>query len=486
MLKKIRKMKKRYWMLIGIVILLILIFGIQKNNQDNYNTYTVTKTTVSDKLLLAGTIDAKDRVDLGFASSGRVKKINFEVGDTVKKGQVIAEIEQNRLQSELTQAQANYLVTKVDTTTDLESAEESLEKQLLEQEVIIGGLYREYLSGDLQAYNNDSIDRSVSNPIISGSYSGAIEGEYYLDVYSSSTSSGFSFRVSGLDSKSHTAEVNQPGLLGRSGLYIQFTDGGNYANTNWVVPVPNTRSSTYISRKTAYESAVATRDRIISDLENTLDRNTSVIDGTTTRNDARRQQAQAQVSAIAAQLGDGKIRAPFDGIVAKNDLEVGEIVNAFTTEIVMFGGEQKELNLNTPEIYINKIQLGDTVNVSLDAYDDLVFTGKVDFIDFIDTEVDGVPVYRTDILIDTLDSRIRSGMNAKASIISESVEDVLAIPGHYIHTDDNTQQFVSLKTSDHPFKTEERMVTTGLQGNEGLVEILTGLKQGDIIVLLNS
>lgn len=482
-MKSEKIIKKRYWALIIIIIAVVLgLRAFRQNKADSFTSYTVEKGTVSDVLLLAGTVDAKDRVDLGFATSGRVKGINFNVGDRVKKGDIIAEIEQNRLQSELTQARANFTLTKVNTSSDLVSAEESLESQLQEQDILIQGLYQEYLSGDLQAYNINTNARNVSAPIITGSYGAEKEGEYILDVYSSNADSGYSFRLSGLESGTYSAEVSRAGRLGESGLFIQFLNGQRYGNTEWVVPVPNNRSISYPSRKRAYETALATRQRIITDAENNLDRiNTTNNDAQISRNQALRNQAQAQINAVASQLGDGKIRAPFDGIVAKNDLEIGEIVNAFTTEIIIFGGEEKELNLNTPEIYINKVAVGDTVEITLDAYKDIDLTGTVSFIDFIDTEVNGVPVYRTDIVIDSLDDRIRSGMNAKAKIIAEEKQNVIAIPAHYIQENDNGELFVLVQQSTG--ENQQQTITTGLKGNEGLVEVTSGLNQGDIILL---
>lgn len=486
-MKTLKKIKKKYLVLTGVgVIAIFLVFaGLKKQNDDLYSSFTVEKTTVSDTLLLAGTIDAKDRVDLGFATSGRVKKVNFQVGDSVKKGQIIAEVEQNRLASELTQARANYTVTRVDTNSEVQTAADDLETIIAEQDSIVNGLYQQYLTGDLQAYNLDS-DSSRTAPSISGNYQATQEGEYLLDMYSSNANSGYSFRLSGLESGTYTAEVNNPGKLGTKGLFIQFSSGNNYNNTEWVIPVPNTRSTTYAQRKTAYENALATRNRVIASAKNNVNRvSGSDTQSEITRDEARRAQAAAQVSAVVSQLGDGKIRAPFDGIIAKNDLEIGEIVNAFSTEIIMFAGQEKELNLNTPEIYINKIAVGDSVDVTLDAYDDISLTGTVEFIDFIDTEVDGVPVYKTDIVIDTIDERIRSGMNAKASIISDQRSDVLAIPAHYIDTDTNGIQTVMLRVNEQSNETTVQIVETGLRGNEGLVEIINGLKAGDVILLEN-
>jgi len=481
MLATLKKIKKRYWIIGGIILLILLLIVIRKNNAEPYSTYTVTRTDVSDELLLAGTIDARDRVDLGFASSGRIKAVNVHVGDEVKKGDIIAEIEQNRLVADLTQAQANYTLTRVDTTVDATSAEDDLTTNLAEQNEIVENAYRALLNNDLQAYALDETSLEVVAPVITGTYTGSGEGEYHINTYNSSATSGYSFQLSGLGIGTYPAQTYQPGMLGNQGLFIQFEPGDRYHGTEWSIPIPNTRSSMYTTYLNAYENAIKTRDRIIADAENNLLRNNSVVEGNLTRNDARRQQASAQVNAVYAQLGDGKITAPFDGVVAKNDLEIGEIVNAFTPVVVVFGDFQKQLDLNVPEIYINKVQIGDTVSVTLDAYEDLSFTGTVGFIDLVDTEVDGVPVYQTDVLVNEEDERIRVGMNAKASIVSSKVSDVLAVPAHYLYEREG-DTYVLVRTASQD-DGEERLVTTGLRGNDGLVEITSGLNKNEVVLV---
>jgi len=266
-------------------------------------------------------------------------------------------------------------------------------------------------------------------------------------------------------------------------LYIKFDANTPYNNTDWIVPVPNTRSSTYLARKTAYENALNTSARVLSAAKNSVEGiTTNQGDSDLSRNQAQRNQARAQVSAVAIQLADGKIIAPFDGIIAYNNLELGEIANAYSTSVIMFADTQKELNINVPEIYINKIELADSVNIVLDAYSNIQFNGKINFIDLINTEVDGVPVYKTEITLDDNDPRIRIGMNAKASIISEIKENVVAIPKHYISVDGKSKT-VQIMVGE---KTETRNVVTGLEGNNGLTEIVEGLSVGDVIILNQS
>ena len=476
-------MKKIYWIIIVIIVVIAGFIIFRRENADNYLAYTVERQDVSDELLLAGRIDSQKRVDLGFASSGRVKAINFETGDTVKKGQVIAEIEQNRLSAEFTQAQANLNLTRANTSTDISSAQNSIESLTQEQNAIVESLYREYLSGDLRAYNLDNEPGDKASPVISGSYQGTEEGQYIIDLYSSSANSGYSFRLSGIETGTFTAEEFQAGQLGLLGLFIQIDSSSSYNNTDWIVPVPNTRSSTYVTRKRAYENALATRTRVLTEAQNNLNRTNGIdAESNISIDQARRSQAAAQVNAVSAQLGDGKIRAPFDGIIVKNDLEVGEIISAFVPEVTMFGDNTKKLQLNTPEIYINKIAVGDSVSIELDAYPEEIFEGIVDFIDVIDTEVDGVPVYRTDIILSSQDERIRVGMNAKASIIADKKESVIAIPNHYITTTDGIST-VLFQINPRPIETEERTIELGFKGNDGLVEIISGLRENDIILL---
>ena len=481
MLRKLKKIKKRYIILFGIILALVLFFVLRNNSKNDYTEYVVARVDVSDELLLAGTIDAKKRVNLGFASSGRVLKNNFEVGDLVKKGDVIAELSQNRLQSDLLQARAGYTVIQADANSDVSSVTDSYETRIAEQDTLIKGLYQQYLSGDLQAYSVDEASRGANAPVVSGTYQTLGEGDYYLDIYSSSSPSGYSFRLTGLENETYTGEVNQPGRLGERGLYIQFDENSSYANSEWVVSIPNTRSNTYLVRKTAYENALRGRDAIVAEVENSLERTTGV--GTNTgfsKTDAQKKQAQAQVNAVYAQLGDGKITAPFDGLVAKNNLEVGETVSAFDAQVVLFGDLEKELVLNVPEIYINKVALGDEVRINLDAYPEEEFMGLIDFIDFIDTNVDGVPVYQIDIDLMSEDDRIRVGMNAKASIVSAKSENVIAVPGHYVSENADGELVVLVMNNLEPV---ERKVGTGLKGNAGLTEIISGLEVGNIILV---
>ncbi len=465
---------------LGLIILAIVL--IRKNGDDAVVKYEITNRTVSDSIELAGTVDVDRRVDLGFATSGRVTQILVKEGERVRKGQVIARVDQNSLSAQLIQARANELVTRVDTDSGTEGAADNLETEKVRQEALVNGAYQEYLSGDLQAYPIDELTRSVTPPTISGTYQGTQEGEYTITLYASASDSGYSYRLSGLETGRDNAFTRQAGKLGTRGLYVRFADGANYNNTTWVVPVPNTRSSSYASRKSAYNNARTLRDQILTSTENEYRRLTG---GTSqSRSAAVKNQARAQVQAVYAELANGAVTAPFDGIVALNNLEVGQVANAYETYITIVGNMDMQLELNVPEIYINKVTEGNEVEVTLDAFPENPFVGIVEKIDIIDTVVDGVPVYQTLVSLKEPGDKIRIGMNAKARILTKEVKDVLAVPTHYLVDREGTKASVLIIDPETQKQTSIQ-IETGFEGNDGYVEVVKGLALGDVIIRPN-
>jgi RND family efflux transporter MFP subunit len=472
--------KKIIWGIILIILAtgLIMFFKNRTDNDGEY--YKVGRSNVSNELVFAGIVDAERRVDLGFAAGGRVIKNKVKEGDFVKKGQLLAELDQSSIRAGLVQANANYQLTKIDTQSNANNSNISYEELKKQQDTIVENLKQQYLSGDLQAYLVDEdLYRPISVPVVSGNYIGEKEGKYIVDVYRSAALSNYSFHLSGLETLTQTAEVFQPGQLGTKGLYIKFNSGENYRDKIFEIPVPNTRSTTYLSRKTAYENAIATRERVLSDAKNNLDKLTKKDSSSNiSYSDARIQNARAQINASAIRLSDGKIRAPFSGYIVKNNLEIGETVQALSSQITMFANKKKKLILNTPEIYINKIHVGDSVSISLDAYPDITFEGEITKIDDIDTLADGVPVYQTEVMFSGEDERLRVGMNAHAEIIATEVKDVIAIPKHFIKKDADTN-IVTVVTDDGLV---EKNIEIGIVGNNGLVEVISGLNEGQSIV----
>lgn len=481
---KIKNIKKRY-IVLGIIGILILFSIIRKIivPDDSKDFFTVERGQVSETIILAGDIDMKDRVDLGFGTGGRVSKVLVEEGQAVKKGTVLARLSMNQLSAELLEAEANLKRAQADSVAsgvDFEYSYQNFLTTKEQQDILVENAYKALLNESLEAFTEEDVN--AAPPTISGTYFGDEEGEYYIEIYASSASSGYSFRVTGLEQGTGTVQTNIPTALGTRGLYIQFDEDDQYANTEWIISIPNKRSLNYLAKKNAYDTAVAERARVVASAEDSyLQAKARESNGLpVSKSQAEILAARARVDAVRAQMGDGVIMAPFDGVVGRIDVSPEEIVTANTSYVTLVGSEQFELSLDVPEIDVAKLAIGDSVSITLDAYlNQGEWQGIIDAIDVIDTIVDGVPVYKTTVVVENPDDRVRVGMSAKASILAEQKEGVLRVPQYFF---ERTEDGYEARVLVNEKKEEKRIVTLGLSGSDGFVEILSGLNEGDVLV----
>lgn len=269
--------------------------------------------------------------------------------------------------------------------------------------------------------------------------------------------------------------------LGNQGLYIQFPSNSGYLSTEWVIPVPNDRSSAYAGLKNTYETALASRDRAIENAR------ADVAGGNTSVMQARLDQARASLDQIVSAMTRRKITAPFSGTISKVSLKQGESTIGTTKDISpgisMLATDTYKVVIKIPEIDVSRVVSGTLVSINLDAYgSDVMFPGTLIAINPAETIVDGVPVYEGTVLFTDTDTRIRSGMTATVTIIIGQKTDVVAIPADYIREDKVLQKyFVNIVTDVDDNKITEREVKTGIRGSDGMTEIINGLAGGETL-----
>ncbi|HBT39566.1 MAG TPA: hypothetical protein DIT29_06565 [Pseudothermotoga sp.] len=100
-----------------IVPLIILIFTSCSRNTAQTSTvqvseYVVSRTNLTDTITLSGTVQAREYADIKSLVSGIVKKVNVSKGDTVKAGDVIAELDDTEYRLAYIKALQNYETAK--------------------------------------------------------------------------------------------------------------------------------------------------------------------------------------------------------------------------------------------------------------------------------------------------------------------------------------------------------------------------------------
>ena len=198
---------------------------------------------------------------------------------------------------------------------------------------------------------------------------------------------------------------------------------------------------------------------------------------------AQVRQAQASLDSVKNQIQNSIIEAPINGTITKIKYDPGEQVGMNVSIIHLLTDNQLEVEIDISETDINKISKNDQVEITLDAFgDDLKLYGQVYDIEPAETIIQDVTYYKTKIKFDTpenLEQEIKPGMTANATIITAEKKDILVVPARAIVEKNGQGKIVRVLEND---QVKEINVITGIYGDEGLVEILSGLKEGQEII----
>ncbi len=155
--------------------------------------------------------------------------------------------------------------------------------------------------------------------------------------------------------------------------------------------------------------------------------------------------------------------------------EYSDSVTAFT----LASNDNMLISVSVDELDINSVEVSQEAQVTLDAIEDEIFTGTVQKVgNTASSSSGGVSKYTVKITIPK-DTRMKEGMNASATIVIESRENVLTIPVNALQEKGN-KTFVYTKKDEDGNLSGETEIQTGLSDGDN-VEITEGLSQGDIV-----
>lgn len=183
-----------------------------------------------------------------------------------------------------------------------------------------------------------------------------------------------------------------------------------------------------------------------------------------------------------AQFSSDQIRAPFDGIITHLDAKIGETL---TTGTVVARITDPSLGLiakaDVSESDVAKLREGVSANFTFDALSrDDILKGQLIHIDSTATVNQDVVSYETDFTLLSSDARLRDGMTVDVDVTTNEKHGVLVLPLRSIQRDEQGN-FVDRYKPDGT--TEQVRIVTGLEGDDGTVEVARGLAEGDQVTL---
>ncbi len=193
------------------------------------------------------------------------------------------------------------------------------------------------------------------------------------------------------------------------------------------------------------------------------------------------EQARERVRTLELQMKESVLTAPMDGTVSKFDARIGEVVTVGQTIARVIKPGAYVLESRVPESDIAKIALGMKASITFDSLPlDDVFEGEVLHIDPAATVVQDVVSYKVQFRLARHDDRLKEGMTGNIDIQTAKRANVLWVPFRAL-TKEGMKTFAQVKQGDQTFKKVE--VTTGLEGDDGTIEVKTGLQEGDEVTI---
>jgi HlyD family secretion protein len=499
--------------LIGLILGLVILAGLigVRATADIFGSDAsaaeVKRGTVTETLNLTGKVKAVNGVDLSFERGGKVVMVGVKVGDKVSSGEILAATDASDLQAQLREAEANVKIqqARLDEVkrgarpeeiqiqeTKAAGAEDALADA---QKNLADKIADAYTKSD-DAVRNKA-DQFFVNPRTASPKLSVL-------VFNSQLKTDLEFERLSLEGSLNswpqemddmTAEQAQKNLGDVKSFLDNLALVVNAMNPNdqlplatilvWRSDVSQSRANinTAIANLTAAEEKMegAKTAAALADQELSLMKAGSTEEQISAQT-GQLDYARAAADALRSQIDKTLIRAPFAGTITKCDANYGEMALPNVPLISVANEGRFEIEVSVPEADVARLKIGDPAKVTLDAYGPkIIFDAALTSLDSAPTIADGISVYKAKLAFaKDGDSRVKDGMTANVSVIAGTKENVLVIPRSALLQDNGAY---SVMVRNGKSKTEKRDVQVGFFGYDGNTEILSGLKEGEKIIV---
>lgn len=399
--KALPLVKKIIFPLIPVLLGVGIYFGVTKLSKSKvtYETATATKGTLIVSTSTSGTITSGNYTNITTKVSGTVKKVYVTNGDTVVKGQKIADVTLDDYAAERqSDAWVSYLKAK-------ESVADTLTSQL---------------STDIQMWKDRQtlLDTETKyNNMVAGAWNPDTNAEY---TYNEKTI------------------LTKQYELAKAAFAADQT---KYTDSKALI------ANAQISVASAYQDYLENSSTIVAPAAGTVS-DLALFEGLSVS--ANSSTSTTTGSTIVSSQTVGKINNPKGQLIATVSMSESDILN---------------------------IKANQKVIITVDAYSDMTFTGKVLSVNTSGTSTSGVTSYPVTILLDSTTVAIYPNMAIEADIITDSVANAVMVPTTAITTTGGSST-VQIMKNGKPVTTT---VETG-KSNDSFTIITSGVNEGDTVV----
>src|SRR5262249_12418513 len=185
--------------------------------------------------------------------------------------------------------------------------------------------------------------------------------------------------------------------------------------------------------------------------------------------------AEASLQLAEAKLAKMTIVAPFSGIIGLRSVSSGDYVKEGADLVNLESIDPLKVDFRVPEIYMRQVEVGQLLQVQLDAMPGKTFDGKVVAVNPLLDAAGRAVVIRA--VVRNPDTSLRPGMFARVRLITRDAQNALMVPEQAL-VPQGDQQFVFRIVDGKAVRTK---VDVG-QRRDAKVDVLNGLGKDDVVV----
>jgi multidrug efflux pump subunit AcrA (membrane-fusion protein) len=503
--------KKVIWTVVIVIAAGGIFYYFTHRGGSAYQFVSVTRGTITEVVSVTGNTTPIKSLDLSFQVGGMVSAVYKDAGDSVSAGDTLVQLDTSGLRAQLAQAQAAVDAAQA-TLQNLQAGSTPQNIQVSQAALAT--------ANQTLANSYTGIPNTVAN-----AYAEATDavrnqiGTFYNNPDSNNPQLAFSvsnsqivnnanaerIQVGDELNKWQTEMITLSPSLSTSTLYAALQKGSAHlsviaamlnTDANAVVNTSNLSASATAVYKTEVASAITEVNGATSAIttieQNIASEGASVaqaqaqlnvtLAGSTAEAIAAQQaqveQAQANAQSIKVNIANATLSSPIGGVVTVQNAKVGQVAGAGQTMTSIISANNFEVDTYVPETDIGKVAIGNTVDMTFDAFQGETFAGKVFYIDPAETIQSGVVDYLVKISFTKPDSRIKSGLTTNLNINTQTDANALILPQFAIVQNASGTYIDVLKNNLET----QIPVTLGIRDQNGNVEVTSGVTQGEQVI----
>ena len=482
---QVKKKKTRVWLwvllavVVTIVVVLILVSSaITRAAQPVYVAHTIEAGTVERTITGSGRLAAADDQTLQLPGGALVASVPIKAGDNVKAGDVLAIMDVDSLRD--LSAQASKQVSSLDREIDSRSKVTQIKAPVRGRIKYLPAKEGDDVLSVIREHGFLALISSDEKMQVS------LETTAELALHSEVTvrwdggeATGMVFEKS-LSGYIITLKDNAAPYLANAQVY----DGDKLLGQGALeihAPVAVLANGGEITNVDAKENDMVYANHKLFSIEN------APAGASYNEAFAERTEKAALYAQLLSYLQDPRVLAPADGIVSEvmvssnTDVPAATDTSGLSDAFVLLTGGAVKLSVDVDELDIDAVALGQSANVTLDAYPGETFEATVTHISRIGTTTGSITTYPVEVTL-SYDERLLEGMNGSAVILIATAENVPLLPVELI-SEDSAGEYVNVKTASGELV--RRDIVTGLSDGVN-AQITSGLVAGDEIWSLDT